>query len=440
VTIMAMALMALVVVVIVARLTTGRIDAALRDQVAATDASLTRGRDGTLTIAHTRADSVVDSVWVYDPDGTQVAGPQAGDRIQDTVDELGRVTTSTQVQRRDRVYYAVPVRLAGDAHAAGVVVASEDVEAYEGTRALLITGLAVLGALVTAVTGAITAWTVKRSLEPVEQMTRLADLWSELNIDSRFELGTGRDELTRLGNTLDRLLDRVAEAIRDEQQLTGELAHELRTPLTTIRAEAELGIMAGVDRSTHQRLERVVEQVERLTATINTLLAVARHEHGGSYHCDVETVVGGLVESHAGGTPITVDANAARSPTACSDTDDGDRRDDSPPQQGIQVAADALLVERVLGPVLDNAVRLATSRVWLTVRREGRIVVIDICDDGPGIRDTERIFEAGAVDGDFPGAGLGLPLARRVVASIGGSVTVASVCDPTIFSIHLPAR
>jgi two-component system OmpR family sensor kinase len=226
-------------------------------------------------------------------------------------------------------------------------------------------------------------------------MTRLADLWSELNIDARFDLGTGRDELTRPGNTLDRLLDRVAEVIRDEQQLTGELAHELRTPRTTIQAEAELGMMAGVDQVTHQRLERVVEQVERLTATISTLLAVARHEHGGeSHHCNVEIVVGDLVASHEAGTPMTLEVD----------------------HRGIEGSADALLVERVLGPVLDNAVRLATSRVWLTVRREGRTVVIDICDDGPEIRDTERIFEAGLADEGSP------------------------VRDPTTFSIRLPAR
>lgn len=433
VTVVAMATMIMVVLLVVANLTTGRIDASLKDRLAATEAATSRGADGTLTVTNTSADAVIDSVWVFNPDGTQASGPQAGRRVQATVVSLATVTRMTRVERGDRVYIAQPILLPGERRAAGVAVAEESTKPYEDTQVILLVGLAVLGVLVSAVTAAITAWTVRRTLRPVRRMTELAAEWNDRDLESRFHLGPGTDEFSRLGHTLDALLDRVAQALRSEQRLTAELAHELRTPLTTIRAEAELGTLSDVDKVTHDRLRRVMSQVDRLDGTITTLLALARHQHGIVRFADLATVIGGLVESLSGpdgsGVPI--------SSTYLASEDHGSS---GLAPEDVRILGSADLVERVIAPVLDNAVRYAATEVQIKVRRTGSDVLLQIYDDGPGIVSEyeDDVFLAGVGDPDTDGAGLGLPLSRRVAAGLGGSVRVRSYQAPTIVEIRLP--
>ena len=74
-------------------------------------------------------------------------------------------------------------------------------------------------------------------------MAERAEDWSAQNLARRFDLGLPVNELSQLGQTLDHLLDRVAQAIRAEQRLSAELAHEIRTPLAAIRGSAELALL-----------------------------------------------------------------------------------------------------------------------------------------------------------------------------------------------------
>jgi signal transduction histidine kinase len=427
VTVAAMAAMILAVILVVTRVTQGRVDASLRDRIAATKAATDRAGDGRLRVTGTAANEVIDSVWVFDSDGTQVSGPRAGSRVQSTVESLAGVTRTTRVELRDRVYVAEPIRLRGERRASGVAVAEQSTKPYEDTQTILVGGLVVLGVLVSGVTATLTAWTVRRTLRPVQRMTELAAEWNDRDLDSRFRLGPGSDEFSQLGNTLDALLDRVAEALRSEQQLTAELAHELRTPLTTIRAEAELGALSDVDDATRRRLHRVMAQVDRLDRTITTLLALARHQHGAGRTADLGAVIDGLVEPLAGAdgpaVPVTVSYGDQSEPGA------------------LRIRGDAELVERVLAPVLDNAVRYATSAVRIDVRRSGSDVLVQVSDDGAGIDATygDDVFLAGVGDPATRGAGLGLPLSRRVAAGLGGSVQVVSYRSPTVVEVRLPA-
>jgi len=431
VTAVAMATMILAVLLVVAHVTTGRIDASLRDRLAATEAATTRNADGSLTVTNTGADDIIDSVWVFGPDGTQASGPESGRRIRATVLSLSHVTRSVRIDVRDRVYLAQPIRLSEERRTSGVAVAAESTKPYEGTQTTLVGGLAVLGVLVTLVTATITAWTVHRTLRPVQRMTSMAAEWNDRSLDSRFRLGAGTDEFSQLGNTLDALLDRVAQALRSEQQLTAELAHELRTPLTTIRAEAELGTLSDVDPSTHRRLRRVMAQVDRLDSTITTLLALARHQSSLHRTTDLATLLDGLVESTSASTPVSVEFLAPSHSRTGGEEGGGE----------TQLRGNPDLVERVIAPVLDNAVRYAATRVRIIVGREGADAVIQVCDDGPGIAtgdaEDDPDGEAGPLDGE--GAGLGLPLSRRVAAGLGGTVQVRSASDPTIVEIRLPA-
>jgi signal transduction histidine kinase len=106
--------------------------------------------------------------------------------------------------------------------------------------------------------------------------------------------------------------------------------------------------------------------------------------------------------------------------------------------------ADADLVERIVAPLLENALRYATGRVTLDAHREADTVVIVVDDDGPGVAAADRglIFEPGArgaaARGGGGGAGLGLALARRLAGDVAGSVELEPTKVGARFAVRLP--
>ncbi len=407
----AMVVMSLVVLIIVTRTSERHVDTTLKQHVTAAASALHRTDGGHLRVARRPDDDLIDSVWIFDRHGQLVSGPTSESNLDRVVRGLRSVSAPTRIDRRQRAYYARPVHLGDDARPAAVIVSTLDLDPYNDSRDRLVTGLIVLSVMVTILTAAFSAWTVRRALKPVDKMTSLADLWSDHDLETRFGLADDGDELSRLGATLDRLLDRVGAALRNERQLTSELAHELRTPLTTIRAEAELGMMAASGPDARRRLERIIAQTDRLTGTIATLLAIARSQRQTASGCDVETVLLGLVQAHSEPIPITLTVD--------------------PDATGCRAAAGANLLERAIAPLLDNAVRYAATEVRVDVRSQDRQILIDIADDGPGID---------ADDPHVSGTGLGLKLARRVATSLGGDICAVHAEDPTIVRTTIPAQ
>src|SRR5262249_47563447 len=120
-------------------------------------------------------------------------------------------------------------------------------------------------------------WLIDRALRPVARMTRQASEWSEHDLDRRFALGPGRDELTELSQTLDDLLERLAGSLRHEQRLSAEISHELRTPLASIVAEAQYALRHGQQTEEGRAsLEHILQSARQLGRTLDTLMAAAR--------------------------------------------------------------------------------------------------------------------------------------------------------------------
>lgn len=417
VTALAMAAMIGTVMLVLEALNTKNVNRRLTDQVSAVSTTLVMADDGTVTASETPNDSIDDTTWIYDASGRLVEGPRAGARVSRFVESLAEVTTTTRVEKLEHVFLATPVRFEGEIQA--VVVVEASLEPYESTRNAVLIGLLGLGAVVTAGSAAVAAWTVRRTLAPVESMASRAEDWSEHDLDARFDATGTDDEFARLGQTLNVLLDRVAGALRNEQQLTAELAHELRTPLTAIRGEAELARMAELPPDADARLERVIDTVDRMSATIASLLAIARGEH------------------RSGASTTTVDLVAAVAEHA-------------PPRQGIKIVradggdhdvpAPLDLAVRALGPVVENAVRHARTTVTIAATLSERTIDVSVSDDGEGIvaEDPDVLFQSGTRGAGSTGAGLGLALARRVARTLGGDVRVTSRNDPTTFTVSLP--
>jgi len=276
----------------------------------------------------------------------------------------------------------------------------------------------------------VTWLTIGRALQPVADMTRSAAEWSERDMDARFGAAPRPDELGRLAATFDALLDRLAASLRHEQRLSAELSHELRTPLAGIIAEVEL--LQRRERSAEERSEAlatIARSADQMRRILETLMAAARAETAArTGRSALAPTLAGLAADWEG--PLAERGVALQV---------------APPAGGLEVGADAAVVERVIAPLLDNAGRHAASRVTLGAGRSDGRIVVHVHDDGPGIEtgEEEMIFEPGrrgpgAAD-DGGGAGLGLALARRLARSAGGDVTASPGGPGATFTVELPA-
>jgi signal transduction histidine kinase len=356
--------------------------------------------------------------WVLDGSKVIERPPAADPALDELAVRLGRAGRETEVDGPDDTRLRVKsIRAPGSGRVLGAVVVVSSTESLEHLQKAVLLGSLVIAALVLLAGGLAIRSAVNGALRPVAQMTDTAQTWSAHDLERRFDLGPARDELTGLAETLDGLLSRIAASRRHEQRFAGEVAHELRTPLAGLRARAELALRstgAGADSERREALEGVVEQSDRLSAAIDTLLAMARQELDPSEgSVDLQALVAEIADVEVVPSPVLM-------PHAEGDPD---------------------VVRRAIAPLVDNARRHARGGVRLELSTAHGQVRLAVCDDGPGIDPAlgERIFDPGVRGAsDTYGAGLGLPLARRLARSCGGDVHVEPA-EGGRFVLDLPA-
>jgi signal transduction histidine kinase len=385
-------------------------------------------RGGTIVTRETLDEGALDSqVWVFA--GGRIVEAPSRRRVAPTVHDLARSLANGPERFRDLKgstrLYALPVVEGGTRY--GTVVSAVSLEPYEQTRNTALTGALILAGLLLVAITVLSRWMLGRAFRPVSRMTADAAAWSEHDIDRRFDVGEPYDEITRLAATLDVLLTRIAASLRHEQRFTAELSHELRTPLARIAGESDL--MLRRDRSPDEyrsALAAIGRNADEMTRTVDALVAAARHEAGLSTEtCDARGAVRQAVDNvrpHA----RSVDLHLTL------------------PPEPARIAADQDLIERMIQPLIDNAVRYGRSAVDVSLVRGGATAMVRVVDDGPGVAPEEaaEIFEPGArgdaATGRADGAGLGLSLARRLARSAGGEITVRPGTDGGDFTLALP--
>jgi len=120
----------------------------------------------------------------------------------------------------------------------------------------------------------------KKSLEPVERITLLAEEISVEKLNKRLNLALPDDELGHLASTFDGMLERLEESVKKQRQFTSDAAHELRTPLAAIRSIVDVTLHR--DRSSEEyvsALSRIQREIERLSGLIDDLLIITRLEN-----------------------------------------------------------------------------------------------------------------------------------------------------------------
>ena len=381
---------------------------------------------GRLHVAESPDIRAIDSlVWVFQG-GAPLESPQGTSSEENqAAQELS--TGGARIVDHGRLRLVTLPIVAGNQRL-GSVVAAVALAPYRQTRHAALTASIGLGAVLLIVVALVSAWLLRAALRPVSRMTTQAAVWSEEDLEQRFGLGHPHDELTHLAATLDGLLDQVEASLLRERRLTAEVSHEIRTPLAKVIAEAELVLRRPRDADHYTgALTRVVAHAHELEKILDTLLASARQlSSRESEHADVGPILQSVkvncdALSKARGVEISVEE----------------------PSEQLFVRTGADLAVRTLQPVVDNACRYARSVVNITARREGTDIIVTIADDGHGVTEDEkhRIFnpgERGSTAQSDGGVGLGLPLALRLVRSVGGDISVTTGSGGGSFAVSLP--
>jgi len=279
-------------------------------------------------------------------------------------------------------------------------------------------------------------WLSRRALAPVDALVRTAREVSGTNLNTRLQkLETG-DELQRLSDTLNEMLDRIESAFRRITEFTADASHELRTPVSLIRTEAELALRRSRGEAEYKEsLRHILLEAERTTALIEQLLSLARADSGREklhlQPVDLRQTLRRVVE---GWQQVATIRNLRFS--ASLDVPD------------FFVMGDETLLRRLADILLDNAFKYtsAPGSVYLSLEPKGESAVITVKDSGVGIPKEEqsKIFERfyrvdKARSRAQGGAGLGLAIAQWIVTQHGGSIGVESRSgDGAIFRVELP--
>ena len=240
-------------------------------------------------------------------------------------------------------------------------------------------------------------------------MRRRAAEVSLSNDDERLPLPAAHDEIRRLGETLNDMLDRLRGSFERERQFVADASHELRTPVAVIKTELEGALRTG-DYGPHVReaLVAAVEECDHLAQMADDLLIIARAGEGELPVRREAVVVSALFE---GVREHFID-RATQHGRAI--------RIELP--RPVEVRADALRLGQALGNLVDNALRYGAGDIVLRARRAPGGVVLEVSDQGPGFAPdiAGRAFERfargdgartarwdGPGDGDRPRRGRG---------------------------------
>lgn len=287
--------------------------------------------------------------------------------------------------------------------------------------------------------GVLGGWFVaSRVLKRVDDMTETTRTIMAGDLDGRLRVAGTGDELDRLAQNLNLMLERIGELMRGMKEVSDNIAHDLKTPLTRLRNRADEALRtAESPDALRTAIEGVIEDSDGLIRVFNALLTIARLEAGNAPE-SVRRFDAGAVAREVAELYEPLAEDRGLSLTVRTEPDlilDGNRE----------------LVGQAIANLIDNAIKYgarsaeaAPQEITVSATRADDRIRLTVADHGPGIPEAER----GRVLDRFvrldaarsrPGFGLGLSLVNAVARLHGGSLDLADNAPGLAVTLSLPA-
>jgi len=358
---------------------------------------------------------------LLDDQGRVTAGSANADLLVPILhpDELAAAEKGARVEvPGDRALQAEPMRVTAVKSGTQTVVVAVPVGSFNQSVSLLRTVLFIAQPLLVFVLMLVAWRVIGASLRPVESLRSGAERITGAHTEERLPVPVAHDEIHRLAETLNDMIDRLSRARARQRAFVADAAHELRSPLASIRVQLEVAQRLGDWTSVG---DDILIDVERLSRLVDDLLLLARAESG------------------------------AATPRTAVDLDDLVK--DVGSRYSVEVTSDGPLwttgdpdaLMRVLVNLMDNAVRHARTTVRLGLARDAARALITVVDDGQGIpeADRKRVFDRftrldDARARDAGGTGLGLAIVRELVRRHDGQVRLLDAHPGVRAEVRLP--
>jgi heavy metal sensor kinase len=279
-------------------------------------------------------------------------------------------------------------------------------------------------------------WISGRALAPVDQITKTARTISAQNLSSRLIVPHSGDELQRLSETLNGMLDRLEGSFKKITQFTADASHELRIPVAVMRTRAELSLRKARSADEYRDvISEVLEELEKTSSLIEQLMFLARADSGSETLNFTNTNVTEVLREACHQGIALAEAKQVGFQEQIA-------------QDSMWIRGDASSLRRLFLILIDNAVKYtpAHGQVEVSLQRNNGYAIAQVKDTGIGISESdlpnvfERFYRADkARTRELGGVGLGLSIGRWITEVHSGTIEVQSAPGRgSVFQIRLP--
>jgi signal transduction histidine kinase len=289
----------------------------------------------------------------------------------------------------------------------------------------------------------------RRVLRRIDAMTGTTQRIMAGDLSGRLPVGRSGDELDRLAENLNVMLERIEALMSGLKEVSDNIAHDLKTPLTRLRNRAEEALALSSSEAEYRAaLERTIEESDGLIRTFNALLMIARaesgHSRGDMDAFDASDIVRDIHELYE---PLAEDNGLALRVTS----------------ERAPVRGNRELISQALANLVENAIKygqpqlalaapgdppaagLPKAEIVIAARRDGDQVLLSVTDHGQGIPEADRKhaverFVRLESSRTQPGSGLGLSLASAVATLHGGELRLSDAEPGLRVTLAIPAH
>lgn len=377
-------------------------------------------------------DNFDDGVYIllYNENGEYLSGSLPFNFPIEYPFKLGQVQ---EIKEKDRGFYIYDKKIVTEGgEKIWIRGVFSDIQINQLTQTI-VTGAFLILPILVILSTVIGYFITKKAFLPVKKIQETAQNITESNeLSLRIGLPKGRDEITKLANTIDEMLERLDKSFQKEKQFTSDASHELRTPVTVILAESEYILKHGEDmEEARESMEIINRQAEKISGLINQLLFFSRADRGDlKLKLEIVNIVKTIeelkndnsIEAEKKNIAITYENNL----------------------KNYEYIVDKIMFIRAIQNIIQNAINYGkeNGKIEIESFEKSEYFAIKVKDDGIGIAEEnlqkiwDRFYQVDE-SRTTKSMGLGLSMVKLIVEKHEGYVEVESELGKgTVFTLY----